>query len=314
MTKLTIKDIALLSGVSKSTVSRVLNNDPLVGKKTRQKVEKIIMNYGFQPSKSARALRGIANRSIGIIVSRLSSTAENQVLTAMLPLLYAECCEPIIVESQFQSGLVKEHLDFFAQRSVDAVILFAFSGLDETLLQDWQHKIVVIAKHYSAFSSVYYNDSKAVVLLMEYLYQKHHRHISYLGVQDQDYTTGYLRHQAYLNFCRQHQLTVCSVQGELGYDWAYQNISAVISDDVSAVLCATDTQAIGVVRYLHEYQLRHIQVCGIGNNPMLRFLFPNILSVDLGFKEAGKIAVTQLFALWENQSVQHHCLDCRLVE
>lgn len=113
MTKLTIKDIARLSAVGKSTVSRVLNNDPNVSDNTREHVQKIIAQYGFQPSKSARAMRGVSDRVIGIIVTRLSSTAENQALSSILPLLYAQQCEPIIVESQFKPQLVDEHLAFF---------------------------------------------------------------------------------------------------------------------------------------------------------------------------------------------------------
>ena len=85
MTRLTIKDIARLSGVGKSTVSRVLNQDPKVSDKTRAKVEKIIAEQGFLPSNSARAMRGQGNRVIGISGSRLTSSAENQVLSAMLP-------------------------------------------------------------------------------------------------------------------------------------------------------------------------------------------------------------------------------------
>ncbi|NBI13760.1 LacI family DNA-binding transcriptional regulator [[Haemophilus] felis] len=71
MKKLTINDIAKLSGVGKSTVSRVLNNDPKVSATTREKVRKIIHSLDFQPSKSARAMRGIKHRTIGIIVTRL---------------------------------------------------------------------------------------------------------------------------------------------------------------------------------------------------------------------------------------------------
>ncbi len=313
MTKLTIKDIARLSAVGKSTVSRVLNNDPNVSDNTREHVQKIIAQYGFQPSKSARAMRGVSDRVIGIIVTRLSSTAENQALSSILPLLYAQQCEPIIVESQFKPQLVDEHLAFFHQRRVDGVILFAFSELEEESLQAWQHKMVVIAKNYPSLSSVYYNDQKAVQLLMTHLYAQGHRKISYLGVDDRDITTGYARHQAYLSFCQQHDLQPCALQGELGYEWAYQHTSAVIFPEVSALVCATDTLAIGALKYLQEQQLTHIQVCGVGKSPLLHFLFPNVLSVDLGFAQVGEIAVKQLFALLENQPIQQHCLDCRLV-
>lgn len=313
MKKLTINDIAQLCGVGKSTVSRVLNDDPKVSPATREKVEKIIREYRFQPSKSARAMRGVKNRTVGIIVTRLTSSAENQALSGILPLLYAEQCEPIIVESQFKPQLVQDHLAFFRKRGVDGVILFAFSELQEAQFADWAQKMVVIARHYPSISSVYYQDHKAVTLLMNRLYQQGHRQIHYLGVSDRDQTTGYTRHQAYQQFCTAHQLPAHAIQGELGYDWAYRNAKAVISEGVSAIVCATDTQAIGVVKYLQEQQLSHIQVCGVGNNPLLHFLFPNVISVDLGFSAVGDFVVDQLLALLKGEPVQQMAVECRLM-
>lgn len=313
MSKLTINDIARLSGVGKSTVSRVLNKDPKVSQVTREKVEKIIQELDFQPSKSARAMRGVESRTVGIIVTRLTSNSENQALSSILPLLYAAQCEPIIVESQFKPKLVEEHLAFFRQRGVDGVILFAFTELDEAVLAEWQQKMVVIAKPYATISSVCYDDHQAVMLLLETLYQQGHRHIHYIGVSDADRTTGYLRHQAYQQFCQQYQLTPRSIQGDLGYDWAYQHVQAVISAEISAIVCATDTQALGVVKYLQEHQLNHIQVCGVGNNPLLRFLFPNMINVDLGFSRVGELVVKQLFGLFEGKEIQQIKVGCKLV-
>ncbi|HBO37925.1 MAG TPA: HTH-type transcriptional regulator TreR, partial [Pasteurellaceae bacterium] len=217
MTKLTINDIAKLIGVGKSTVSRVLNNDSNVSKETRKRVEAVIAQYGFQPSKSARAMRGVGNRTVGIILSRLSSDSENQALAAMLPLLYANQCEPIIMESQFNPQLVREHLDFFVQRGVDGVILFAFSELKESQIQDWRHKMVVIARQYKSISSVYYDDDRAIELLMTHLYGQGYRSITYLGVEDKDTTTGFNRHRAYQQFCQRNQLIPRSIQGSLDY-------------------------------------------------------------------------------------------------
>lgn len=55
--RLTIKDIARLSGVGKSTVSRVLNNESGVSERTRERVEAVMNQHGFSPSRSARAMR-----------------------------------------------------------------------------------------------------------------------------------------------------------------------------------------------------------------------------------------------------------------
>nr|WP_091348140.1 LacI family DNA-binding transcriptional regulator [Gilliamella bombicola] len=81
---LTIKDIAKLCGVSKSTVSRVINHDTMVKASTRANVMAIIEQYQFTPSKSARAMRGYGNKVIGIIVTRLDSLSENQAVQSML--------------------------------------------------------------------------------------------------------------------------------------------------------------------------------------------------------------------------------------
>ncbi|SUC20322.1 trehalose repressor [Proteus mirabilis] len=108
--KLTINDIAKLCGVGKSTVSRVLNQDPMVNEETRKKVNSIIEKYKFTPSKSARAMRGYSNRSFGIIVTRLDSYAENQAVSAILPILYQNNIDPIILESQFSQAKSRRKL------------------------------------------------------------------------------------------------------------------------------------------------------------------------------------------------------------
>lgn len=68
--KLTILDIAKLAGVGKSTVSRVLTNDPKVKPETRQKVEQVIAESGYVPSKSAQSMRGGSQKVVGVIISR----------------------------------------------------------------------------------------------------------------------------------------------------------------------------------------------------------------------------------------------------
>lgn len=55
--RLTIKDIARLSGVGKSTVSRVLNNESGVSERTRERVEAVMQQHGFRPPVPPRHAR-----------------------------------------------------------------------------------------------------------------------------------------------------------------------------------------------------------------------------------------------------------------
>lgn len=132
--RLTIKDIARLSGVGKSTVSRVLNNESGVSERTRERVEAVMNQHGFSPSRSARAMRGQSDKVVAIIVTRLDSLSENLAVQTMLPAFYEQGYDPIMMESQFSPTLVMEHLGMLRRRNIDGVVLFGFTGITEELI------------------------------------------------------------------------------------------------------------------------------------------------------------------------------------
>ncbi|MBU9846559.1 trehalose operon repressor TreR [Rahnella ecdela] len=294
--RLTINDIARLSGVGKSTVSRVLNNEGNVSPQTRERVLQVIEQQHFSPSKSARAMRGFSDKIVAIIVSRLDSPSENQAVRAMLPLFYQQGYDPIVLESQFSAERVKEHLQVLKQRNIDGVVLFGFTGLSAQMLTPWQDKLVMLARDIPGLSSVCYDDAGAVHLLMQKLMAQNLREIGFIGVSPQDTTTGQRRSEAYQAFCQEQGLTPHIALGELTYQSGFELIPQLLKSDVQAVICASDTIAIGAQKYLQQQQITGVQVCGIGNNPLLRFLFPESLSVELGYGEGGEAAAKQLLA------------------
>lgn len=296
--KLTINDIAKLCGVGKSTVSRVLNQDPMVNEETRQRVNQVIEQYQFTPSKSARAMRGYSNRSFGIIMTRLDSYAENQAVSSMLPIFYQNNIDPIILESQFNQDKVEEHLKMLAHQKVDGVIFFAFSGIEINKLSDWKQKMVVIARPLDGFVSICHDDEHAVKKLMHDFHQeKQYQKISYIGIQINDETTGLRRYQAYLDYCQQYQLTPQAQLGELNYQSGYLLAKEAIKSAPQAILCATDSLAFGVQKYLAEQKITHIDVACIGRNDLLTFLFPQTQFYRLGFRESGKEAANILIKM-----------------
>ncbi|MGC6388064.1 trehalose operon repressor TreR [Ewingella sp. S1.OA.A_B6] len=294
--RLTINDIARLSGVGKSTVSRVLNSEGNVSPHTRKRVLEVIEQHNFSPSKSARALRGFSDKIVAIIVSRLDSPSENQALRTMLPLLYQQGYDPIVLESQFSAARVEEHLQVLKQRNIDGVVLFGFSGLEAAMLSGWQNKLVMMARAMPQFSAVCYDDAGAVKLLMDKLVQQGHRHIGFIGVFPHDTTTGQLRFEAYQAYCAEHHLTPQMALGELSYQSGFDLIEQVLLPGTDAVICASDTIALGAEKYLQQHNITGIQVCGIGNNPLLKFLFPQTFSVELGYGAGGETAAKQLLA------------------
>ena len=71
MGKLTVEQIAKLSGVSRSTVSRVINNHPNVKPEVRQRVTEVIAETGYHPNPAARSLASRRSGIIGLVISVL---------------------------------------------------------------------------------------------------------------------------------------------------------------------------------------------------------------------------------------------------
>lgn len=292
--RLTIKDIARLSGVGKSTVSRVLNNESGVSEQTRERVEAVMNQHGFSPSRSARAMRGQSDKVVAIIVTRLDSLSENLAVQTMLPVFYEQGYDPIMMESQFSPDKVEEHLGMLQRRNIDGVVLFGFTGISEAMITPWQASLVLLARDASGFASVCYDDEGAIKILMQCLFDQGHRHISFLGVPHSDVTTGKRRHDAYLAFCKQHKLHPVAALPGLAMKQGYEYAASVITPETSALVCATDTLALGASKYLQEQRIGNLQLASVGNTPLMKFLHPEIITVDPGYAEAGRQAASQL--------------------
>jgi LacI family transcriptional regulator, trehalose operon repressor len=303
--KLTIRDIAALAGVGKSTVSRVLTNDPKVKPETRSLVEKVIEESGYFPSKSAQSMRGASQRVIGVIISRLDSPSENRAVSGILSTLYAAGYDVVIMESQFDAVKTNEHLQVLKKRNVDGVILFGFTECAIGDIDQWQDTMVVIAMDVENVSSINYDNHGVIVRALNYLEHQQLTNIAFVGVDIKDRTTGQLRLNAYLDWCQLNHLTPNYVTGQLHHESAYQLVDQVLTPATQAIVCASDTLALGVIKRLQELGREEVVVTGVGGSDLLSFLFPNTFSVDPGYEPAGKSAAIQL--------IKQLSGDCRLV-
>lgn len=305
--KLTILDIAKLSGVGKSTVSRVLTNDPKVKPDTRQKVEAVIAEHGYVPSKSAQSMRSGGNQKVvGVIISRLDSPSENKAVSGMLNVLYGAGYDVVIMESQFDPLKTNEHLNVLRKRNVDGVIVFGFTALDVEAVSGWQSRAVVIAMDTDLVSSINYDNQGLIRSVLDKLASDGMSHLAFIGVDPTDKTTGLARLKAYQTWCEERNIETCFETGALHHDSAYHLVDKVLSESLQAIVCASDTLALGTVKRLQELGREDILVTGIGGNELLSFLFPKIYSIDPGYLQAGEKAANLLIRqLSGDDSIQH---------
>lgn len=84
MSNITIKDIAQYAGVSKATVSRVLNHPQAVDDKTRAIVQKVIKEKNYRPSVTARNLSKRKSSTVGVILPKVDNVFFGEVLRGMI--------------------------------------------------------------------------------------------------------------------------------------------------------------------------------------------------------------------------------------
>lgn len=312
MKKNTILDIAKLAGVSKSTVSRVINNESGVKEETKIKVLKVIKDNNFSPSKSARELRGIKVNTYGILVTRLDSNSESQVVRGITQELYKNNCDYLILENQFSVEKTKHFVDTLLKRDVDGFIVFAIANENYDFLKETGKKVVLIGQDVEGFNCIVYDDYNAVKMVLDHLWEKGKRKIAYVGVQRNDPTTGEKRYKAYEDFADSKKMKNISGFGNFEYYSGYEVAKNIIQNDIDAVVCGTDNLALGVKEYLRRKNINNVAVTGIGNNRLLRFLDSDHISISFSYEKSGEKAV-QIVADLKNTKINTYTFKAELI-
>lgn len=315
MRKITIFDVAKRAGVGKSTVSRVLNHDENVKEETRNRILEVIKEMNYTPSASARGMRSNASRVIGIITSRLDSPSETRAVRGMLEVIYSKGYDVVLVESLFDTEKTREHVEMFVNKKVEGIIVFAISGIKYDYLKKLKVPVVMMAQEVEGFPSIVYDDYGAIEKVVNDFYETGYRRIGYLGVDLEDQTTGYRRYKAYEDFIDKNKLENISVFGDFTYKKAYNLTEELLKHDLEAIVCATDSLALGVRKYLAEKAVTGITVSGVGNNELMEFLFENHISVNLSYKQAGIKAGEVIFDLLSGIKIDNKIImDSELVK
>lgn len=185
--KLTINDIARMAGVSKKTVSRVINRSPLLNQETRGKVEAIIRETGYVPNPQARALALGRNFLIGLIYDNPNVQMILSMQKGILEALHGTEFEMVIRPVDRGSNLVMDDIRSFVtrQRLFGVVILPPMSENDALarMLDEEGCRYVRMGSAVldDAEHMVTSNDREAVAEAVRYLIAQGHRRIGLIA-------------------------------------------------------------------------------------------------------------------------------------
>lgn len=316
-------DVARLAGVSHQTVSRVVNDHPNLRPETRERVQRAIEQLGYRPNTAARALVTRRSGTIGVIGSKSGywgpSTVHRTVQAAARAagFFVSSVNLPALTRAE-----VVDAIDHLRSQGVEGIVLI--TATDEALEVARSHQatglpvIVVEGDETKASWTVGVDQARGAALAVEHLLGLGHTEIVHLagpqswteararlvGYQDAMYAAG----------LRPAPALIGDWSARSGFTLGCEEI--VPRSDVTAVFCANDQMALGLLRALHESGRavpEQVSVVGFDDIPEAAFLIPPLTSVRQDFGAVGRRAIEILRAVIEGETPPESLISPELV-
>lgn len=299
----TLKSVAAAAGVSRQTVSNVINAPEKVAPETLDRVRAVIEAQDYRPNSSARSLRTRASRQLGYSVAPL-----NPVLDRFVHTITAAADEHgfhilLFAAPSGADGLGK-YGELLAQHAVDGFIL------SETVVGDpRQEWLIERGVPFVAFGRTWRNEERGawvdvdgaagVARAVEHVYQLGHRRIAFIGWPEgsgvgDDRLAGYRRACAKLGVT---PTVVRDVGIEQGWALAGQLLDG--RQPPTALICVSDLDALGAIRAVVERGLRpghDVAITGFDDTPSAALPGVDLTSVGQPIEAAGRMVVDLLLA------------------
>ncbi|MFT6985102.1 MAG: LacI family sucrose operon transcriptional repressor [Psychromonas sp.] len=307
--------VAKLAGVSKSTVSRVINNEYGVKTSTKEKVQKAIAECGYMANQVARDLKSQKTSLIGVIAPRISSNAVSQGLEGMSGVFEDAGKHLLLANSHQDNGKEIEYITRFNQRRVEGILLYA-THLDTALVEAISRSvvpIVLIGQDGSLFNipSVIHDDLRVGFSAGMRLIESGALNIGFIGVNSQDIAVDQYRFQG-LQQSLQHAKQILPIfhsRGEFSIESGYQQTKKLLLDwpQLDGLFCATDRIAIGAMKAITEFNKvpgKDIKVLGVGNDELGQVCTPSLSTFNYAFELSGKKSAIMLLDLIQNKHAE----------
>lgn len=305
--KLTLDDIAELAGVSRATVSRVINNYPHITLEVRERVQKIILETGYKPNKIAQSLASNRSGIIGLVIpstaqtimsdpyflhliSGITQKSNQHALTLSLFLFHSMEDEAQIAHSLFNTNLV------------DGLIITADRKENPFAKQVIHHDIpfVVIGRSElkKQLASVNVANEMGAYLATEYLINANRQRLAIIMCDHN--TAGDDRYAGYRQALDDYDVEFEPqrvARGDFSQMSGYKAMQQLLPTEPDAVFASSDMMAIGAQQAIRQHGLRipeDIVVVGFDNLPQASLAEPPLTTIEQPIEELGAVAVELL--------------------
>ncbi len=306
--KVNIKKIAELAGVSVATVSRVINQNGRFSAETEARVKKIIEDYHYIPNIVAKGLRTSQTKVIGVIVPDIVNTHFAALVREIEKELFKRGFSTMICNTDESPAMERQHIEILAAQQVGGIIFISGSRSYKM-----DHDIPVI---YVDRRPGDYNENAQMVVVesdnvqggyiaTESLIRKGCRRIAILRALGVDYNQtaryeGYLR--ALLAYGLENRaelnLNIPCVSMALARETVHKALDNGLQFD--GLVCNTDDLALGAVIAVREHGIKipeEIRIIGYDDIPMAAMYSPKLSSVHQPVDKMAAVAAELMVAM-----------------
>ncbi|CAM3924400.1 LacI family DNA-binding transcriptional regulator [Alkalicoccus chagannorensis] len=320
----TINDIAARAGVSRTTVSRYLNQSGYVSSEAAAAIQEAVSSTGYRPSEQAKALRLQRTNVIGVVLPRINTETTSRIIDGLHHVLEEEGYQMLLTSSNLDMEKEIRQLELLESRRVDGIILSATNRsekLQETI-ERLRVPVVAVGQDIHGVSSVFYDDYGAASALMDCFMRAGYRKIGFIGVPESDYSVGVMRKQAYLDKMEAAgQIIAPTWMQTADFDSQSGEKAAeamLEGDDIpTGILAVTDRLAAGAVNiFRRRYQIPDdVAAAGMGATEMSAYMTPALTTVDYQYETAGENAANILLReIWSgHRKIEKSQMTYRLI-
>lgn len=309
MKKATIADIAEKAGVSKATVSMVLNNKEInVSDATRQKIHDAVKELNYIPNTVARSLSTKKTETIGIVLPDIVNPFFSEMARAIEDTAGKFNYNVIFCNSDNNKDKEEKYVKLLISKLVDGVIFVSGGRSEEnlSLMESNSIPFVIVDRYIESFkqyNGVFCSNEEGIRLGIEYLYNNKKKYIAFV-TGSQKLKVAKIRLEAFEKVTKELGIYDENLifTGEFTIDGGMKATEDIVSSSkkIDAIFYSSDVMALGGMKMLERkgYKIpEDIAVMGYDNINISKLVEPELTTVAQPIYDMGKEACELLVGL-----------------
>ena len=307
----TIKDVAKRAKVSLKTVSRVINNEPAVQQRTRDKVLRAIEHLDYQPDLSARSLRSAQSFALGVVYDNPNPyyiiSVQNGVLSVCRDIGFGLQIHPC---NSASPDLANELVDLVKRSRLAGLVLAPPMSERMELIRFLSDSGIKLVRILSAaedpqdgFPCVYVDDRDAAYDITEHLIQLGHQRIGFLW-GGESHRSSPERFKGYESALKDYGIALNNrliVHGDYSFDDGFRGARKLLAlkDRPTAIFGSNDEIAAGVLAAAKSSGLEvpyDLSIAGFEDSPFSKQSWPALTTAKQATEEIARQATLRLIA------------------